>query len=74
MSADTTVTDQPGLVSTSLLTSSIQGGGEGHIVSSPHTKSLRDERLIILSLFSRGIARLTLSQSLATSAIRKAIS
>ena len=70
----TTVSDRPSLLSTSSLTSRIQGGGEGHVVSIPHIKSLQDEQLTVLSLFSRGIARAMPSQSLATSAVRKVTS
>ena len=51
VSVDTNVTDRPSLVITSLLTSCIQGGGEGHIIGIPRTKNLRDERLTDLSLF-----------------------
>ena len=70
----TTVSDRPSFVSTTSLTSCIQGGGEGHVVSIPHIKSLQDEQLTVLLLFSRGIARVMPSQSLATSAVRKATS
>ena len=65
---------KPSLISTSSLTSCIQGGGEGHVVSIPHIKSPRDEQLTVLSLFSRGIAWVRPGQSLGTSAVWKATS
>ena len=57
-----------------LLTSRVQGGGEGHVVSLSHIKELKGKPLMILSFFSRRIARVRPSRNLATSAVRKVIS